>query len=64
MPAGPPSLRRPPLHRYREGGLPGGGREPALQQRRNGGTVERRLTAYLSGRLSRVDAPGGSRAPG
>ena len=30
----------------------------------HGGTVERRHTACLSGRLSRGDAPGGSRAPG
>jgi hypothetical protein len=37
---------------------------PVLQPSGNGGAVDGRLTTRLSGRLSRVDAPGGSRAPG
>jgi hypothetical protein len=64
-------IRRPdqqlvcPAQRAVEAGIaPANTRMNVAQPGENGGAVDRRLTARLSGRLSRVDAPGGSRAPG
>src|SRR5918992_472912 len=45
-------------------GLPGAFGFLSLLAVGDGGAVERRLTARLSGWMSRVDAPGGTRAPG
>jgi hypothetical protein len=72
----PPSRQRgasrPPVHRRlvaprssaMERGAVRRGTVPRLPARGNGGAGDRRRTARLSGRLARVDAPGGSRAPG
>src|SRR5438445_7094031 len=50
-----------PPSRWR-GGCQVGRGSPSSYKQGHGGAVERRLTTRLSGRRSRVDAPGGSRA--